>query len=277
MKSIVSRLFLLATVTFAVTDPGYSADRVADGEASTASGEAALSARAAANEANDVAVKSIGVTEHAQSSLKVARNALRDARASSGGLSKNQKTLLKDAESQLREATLSAEYGKLQQAQWMTAKGHYIKSSETSLKRLEDKLSTRTTVNGKSNSELEALRAEIERLRAELDSKTLEKQVRYVDGGATISVTDDKSDADLRGELADLEQMIAELENAEASGKASSLSHDEMKAETMRLQESIERLEAQRLAEPRDDDIIAIKHKLAELEREEEIDRKSVV
>merc|ERR1719487_2496021 len=65
--------------------------------------------------------------------------------------------------------------------------------------------------------------------------------------------------------------MIAELENAEASGKASSLSHDEMKAETMRLQESIERLEAQRMAEPRDDDIIAIKHKLAELEREEEI------
>jgi len=271
MKSIVSRLFLLATVTFAVTDPGYSADKLADSEASTASGEAALSARAAANEANDVAVKSIGVTEHAQSSLKVARNALRDARASSGGLSKNQKTLLKDAESQLREATLSAEYGKLQQAQYMTAKGHYIKSSETSLKRLEDKLSTRTTVNGKADAELESLRGEIERLRSELDSKTLEKQVKYVDNGATISVTDDKSDADLRTELADLEQMIAELENAEASGKASSLSHDEMKAETMRLQESIERLEAQRMAEPRDDDIMAIKHKLAELEREEEI------
>jgi uncharacterized small protein (DUF1192 family) len=267
----VSRLFLLATVTFAVTDPGYSADRVAESEATTVSGEAALSARAAANEANDVAVKSIGVTEHAQSSLKVARNALRDARASSGGLSDNQKTLLKDAESQLREATLSAEYGKLQQAQWMTAKGHYIKSSETSLKRLEDKLSTRTVGTGKSDAELEALRAEIERLRSELDSKTLEKQVKYVDNGATISTTDDRSDADLRTELENLEQMIAELENAEASGKASSLSHDEMKAETMRLQESIERLEAERMAEPGDDDIIAIKHKLAELEREEEI------
>jgi len=276
MKSIVSRLFLLATITFAVSDPGYSADRVAGKGASTASGEAALSARAAANEANDVAVKSIGVTEHAQSSLKVARNALRDARASSGGLSKNQKTLLKDAESQLREATLSAEYGKLQQAQWMTAKGHYIKSSETSLKRLEDTLSSRKTTYGKSDAELEALRAEIERLRAELDSKTLEKQVKYVDNAATTSTTDDKSDADLRRELAELEQMISELEAAEASGKASSLSHDEMKAETMRLQESIERLEAQRMAEPRDDDIIAIKYKLAELEREEEIRRQQL-
>lgn len=90
----MSRLFVLATVTLAVSDPGYSADRVMVSGASTASGEAALSARAAANEANDVAVKSIGVTEHAQSSLKVARNALRDARASSGGLSKNQKNTL---------------------------------------------------------------------------------------------------------------------------------------------------------------------------------------
>jgi len=277
MRSIVSRLFLLATVTFAVSDPGYSADRAVDGNgASTASGEAALSARAAANEANDVAVKSIGVTEHAQSSLKVARNALRDARASSGGLSKNQKTLLKDAESQLREATLSAEYGKLQQAQWMTAKGHYVKSSETSLKRLEDTLSTRKTTYGKSDSELEALRGEIERLRSELDSKTLEKQVKYVDNSATASTTDDKSDADLRRELAELEQMISELEAAEASGKSGGLSHDEMKAETMRLQESIERLEAERMAEPRDDDIVAIKYKLAELEKEELIRRQQL-
>jgi len=264
----------MATVTFAVSDPGYSADKVAEDGTSTASGQAALSARAAANEANDVAVKSIGVTEHAQSSLKVARNALRDARASSGGLSKNQKTLLKDAESQLREATLSAEYGKLQQAQWMTAKGHYVKSSETSLKRLEDTLSSRKTVYGKSDAELEALRAEIERLRSELDSKTLEKQVKYVDTAGSVSTTDDKSDADLRRELAELEQMISELEAAEASNKGSGgLSHDEMKAETMRLQESIERLEAQRMAEPRDDDIVAIKYKLAELEREEEIRR----
>jgi len=277
MKSIVSRLFLLASVSLAVSDPGYSADKIADDGTSTASGQAALSARAAANEANDVAVKSIGVTEHAQSSLKVARNALRDARASSGGLSKNQKTLLKDAESQLREATLSAEYGKLQQTQWMTAKGHYVKSSETSLKRLEDTLSSRKTVYGKSDAELEALRAEIERLRSELDSKTLEKQVKYVDTGGSVSTTDDKSDADLRRELADLEQMISELEAAEASGKGSGgLSHDEMKAETMRLQESIERLEAQRMAEPRDDDIIAIKYKLAELEREEEIRRQQL-
>jgi len=271
MKSIVSRLFVLATVTLAVSDPGYSADRVMVSGASTASGEAALSARAAANEANDVAVKSIGVTEHAQSSLKVARNALRDARASSGGLSKNQKTLLKDAEGQLREATLSAEYGKLQQAQWMTAKGHYIKSSESSLHRLEDTLSSRKTVyGGKSDAELEALRAEIERLRSELDTKTLEKQVKYVDTAGSVSTTDDKSDADLRRELAELEQMISELEASEASNKGSGgLSHDEMKAETMRLQESIQRLEAQRMAEPRDDDIVAIKYKLAELEREE--------
>jgi len=279
MKSVVSRLLLLATVTLAVSDPGYAADRVVDDDgATTASGAAALSARAAANEANDVAVKSIGVTEHAQSSLKVARNALRDARASSGGLSTNQKTLLKDAESQLREATLSAEYGKLQQAKWMTAKGHYVKSSETSLKRLEDTLYSRSTKYTKSDAELEALRAEIERLRSELDSKTLESQVKYVDRAGSVSTTDDKSDADLRRELAELEQMISELEAAEASSAKGSggLSHDEMKAETMRLQESIERLEAQRMAEPRDDDIVAIKYKLAELQREDEIRRQQV-
>jgi len=278
MKSIVSRLFLLAAVTLAASDPGYSADKVVDSKGASASGVAALSARAAANEANDVAVKSIGVTEHAQSSLKVARNALRDARASSGGLSKNQKTLLKDAESQLREATLSAEYGKLQQAEWMKAKGHYVKSSETSLKRLEDTLSSsKTGSDGKSDAELEALRAEVERLRSEVDSKTLEKQVKYVDRAGTESTTDDKSDADLKRELAELEQMISELESAEASGKGSGgLSHDEMKAETMRLQESIERLEAQRMAEPRDDDIVAIKYKLAELEREELIRRQQL-
>jgi len=227
----------------------------------TASNLAANDARATAKEANKVAIQSVGVTEHAQSALKVARNALRDARASAGGLSDGQKKLLKDAEGQLRDATLSAEYGKLQQAKWLKAKAHYVSSRETSLNKLEGQVSTDS-----DKSELESLRAEIDRLKAGLDAKTLEKNVRYADNAGTTATTDDKSDADLRRELAELERMIRTLEAEKSGGAGSGASHDELKVETERLRASVERLEAQKLQEGNDSE--SLKARVRELERE---------
>lgn len=237
-------------------------------EQPTASAAAAVDARAAANEANEVAVKSVGVTEHAQSALKVARNALRDARASSGGMSDNQKKLLKDAEGQLRDAGLSAEYGKLQQAQWLKAKGHYIATKETSLKKLEDRMTVKSVTS--SNVELESLRLEIEQLKAALDAKTVEKNVKYADTAGTVVVTDDKSDVALRAELAQLEQMIQSLEAAESAHQTTSgPSHDELKAEAERLRMSIDRLEAEQI--PASNDVATLKIRVRELERERDL------
>lgn len=235
----------------------------------TRSAKAALDARAAANEANEVAIKSVGVTEHAQSALKVARNALRDARASSGGLSGNQKTLLKEAEGQLRDAALSAEYGKLQQAEWLKAKGHFIATKETSLKKLEDRMSTKSVTS--SNAELESLRLEIAQLKAALDAKTLEKNVKYVDNAGTATMSDDKSNSAIRDELDQLEGMIQSLEAAEANHKTNSdgPSHDELKAETERLRASIDHLEAQQI--PASSDLDILKIRVRELERERDL------
>lgn len=260
---LIRHAVLVATTVLGVVGD----DSDATGEP-TASSAAALDARATANEANQVAVKSVGVTEHAQSALKIARNALRDARASSGGLSDGQQKLLKEAEGQLRDATLSAEYGKLQQAKWLKAKGHYIATRETSLKKLEDKMATNVAV--KSNAELESLRMEIEQLKSALDSKTLEKNVRYADTAGTVTVTDDKSDVQIRQELSELEAMIHNLEAAQAAHKASAgPGNDELKAETERLRISIERLEAQQLSGG--DDVGSLRIRLRELEREQEL------
>merc|ERR1719469_1680373 len=223
---------------------------------------------ATANEANEVAIQSVGVTEHAQSALKVARNALRDARASSGGLSNNQKQKLKDAEGQLRTAGLSAEYGKLQQAEWLKAKGHFVATKETSLKKLEDKLSTQTVSS--SNAELESLRLEIAEMKATLDAKTVEEQVKYADNAGTARVSDDKSDAAVRAELEQLEQMIQTLEAAEAKHETvSGPSHDELKADAEQLRSSIDRLEVQQI--PASDDVETLKIRVRELEREHDL------
>jgi len=175
---------------------------------------------------------------------------------------------LKEAEGQLRDAGLSAEYGKLQQAQWLKAKGHYIATKDTSLKKLEDRMAVKSVTS--SNAELESLRLEIAQLKAQLDSKTLEKNVKYADNSGTAVETDDKSDVAVRAELARLEQTIQSLEVANASQKSGSgPSYDEVKAETERLRASINRLEAQQL--PPSNDVAAMKMRIKELERERDL------
>jgi len=209
--------------------------------------EAADSARASAEVAGKVAARSINVTTHAQSALKRARGVLRDARADAQGLSEGQRELLKRAERQLHAAGQAAEYGKLKQAEYVKAKGHWKHSvnvtTETTIGRLENSIST----SGGEKSEIRSMRNELETLHDNLEHKRriiTEHRHEAQEMNRSDIRMDDMSVAEIEQSIEELEEMLKQLEADEAAGKTTgSVSHDELKSELERLRIMIEQLE----------------------------------
>jgi len=199
--------------------------------------EAADAAKETAKLANKVAVHSINITDHAQSALKKARGVLRDARSDAQGLSGNQQKLLKEAEAHLHAAGQAAEYGKLKQAVYTKARGHWKHSMNvTRIGRLEE---TITSSDG-SMSEIGSMRAELKDLREDLDHR---RAIIHSHGGVTDG---ELSGSAIDAQIEELEDMLKHLEEEEKAGHHSSAdgtSHDELKAEIERLRTIIEHLE----------------------------------
>jgi len=199
--------------------------------------EAADAAKESAKLANKVAIHSINITDHAQSALKKARGVLRDARADAQGLSGNQQKLLKDAEAHLHAAGQAAEYGKLKQAVYTKARGHWKHSMNvTRIGRLEE---TITSSEG-TMSELGSMRAELKDLREDLDHR---RAIIHSHGGASDG---DMTGSEIDAHIEELEEMLKHLEEEEKAGHHSAegaASHDELKAEIERLRTMIEHLE----------------------------------
>jgi len=182
---------------------------------------AAETAKNAAKVANKVAVRSVHLTEHAQSALKDAQEALHKARVNTAGMSDRQRSSLKAAEAKLKEATKRAEYGKVKNAKYVKAEVENKKLQK--LERKMDKI--KKTRKVKDNSELEAMRKEIDDLRKELKKKE-----------------GDKAEDDAM--LQELQDQIKQMEKEDAKEDASTKkSHDELKAEIERLRAEIKSMD----------------------------------
>jgi len=226
-------------------------------EAARTAGKAVTQAKEAAVMANHVATQSVQEVVKTQEALSRARGAVRDAQSETAGLSSEQRHLLRKAEQKLRDATMSAEYGKLQQAKYLKAQGR-IKHSITKnyhLQKLETKLEASAEKNKDRKvvlkDEMSQLRADLEALRQRLEEKRkIEEKggVQYFDGQGTPDTSDDKSLLQLEEEVQDLEGMLNELQASGSSADTSS--RDELKAEIERLREAIERLEAREVPPP---------------------------
>lgn len=199
--------------------------------------EAADAATESAELANKVAVHSINITDHAQSALKRARGVLRDARSDAQGLSGGQQKLLKDAEAHLHVAGQVAEYGKLKQAVYTEARGHWKHSMNvTRIGRLEETIASSDGVM----SELGSMRAELKDLGEDLNRR---RAIIHSHGGASDGVTSgDEIDVRMQG----LENKLTKLEKEEKDGHQhaeGSASHDELKADIERVRNMLESLE----------------------------------
>eukprot|EP00747_Dinoflagellata_sp_TGD_P124452 gnl/TRDRNA2_/TRDRNA2_173990_c3_seq11.p1 gnl/TRDRNA2_/TRDRNA2_173990_c3~~gnl/TRDRNA2_/TRDRNA2_173990_c3_seq11.p1 ORF type:complete len:561 (+),score=168.52 gnl/TRDRNA2_/TRDRNA2_173990_c3_seq11:93-1775(+) len=227
-----------STAAAAVDDPAVDTS-------SMNSSTAFETAAEAANVANSVATHSIHITQHAQTALKRARDTIRDARANTKGLNKAQRELLRTAESQLRDATQAAEYGKLKQAKYMSAQGHWdtkvITDKDTRVSKVETEMEDRMIkqqAETKQVSEVETMRKELETMRTEMETKRASASARgnKVSYGTT-------SDAQMEQEVQSLESMMTDLEEEEKQSGTVSVSTDEMKAEVERLRETVEHAE----------------------------------
>jgi hypothetical protein len=183
---------------------------------------AANSARQAASVANHVAMHSIDVKNNAQDALTKAQAVLKEARTETAGLKVDQKDALRRAEKKLNTAAEAVNYE--------TTDLKY-KSRASDRKVLEYKMGS-MDYDG-SESELARMRAEIEALRHEMEAK---KAKEHVAARAREIETSEK-------ELAELEIMIKEYEEAEAKREVKAGEHDEMKIELEKLRARVKEIE----------------------------------
>jgi len=200
----------------------------------------ANTAQDAAKVAAKVAVHSVDINNHARSALKKAQDVLAGARAGAGSLSVQQQELLKRAETNLASASDQTVMYNAGTVKYVNANaGGAYKNDATERAALEQRLRSLDGRLDAHNQPLEVLRSENELAAMEIEIRQMRMELEKKDAAIRREV---EYQTTVR-QLAEMENMVRELEIAEAKHQVRVNQHDEMKIQLEKLREKIAILE----------------------------------